>query len=164
MRKPCRTRLLATFVLVILFGSVGGAGGAEPRPIPTTAIMLTQQQIAEQHLQFSFGDRPAGVCGYVPNVVAPQITGVASAGATLFMNGGSWQPSCGGGLSQADIRWWSGRQPLGNLRRHVERSRHERLRDRDGLGLQRRRRARRRLPLHPTMRPSSRSRRRTSCR
>jgi hypothetical protein len=36
---------------------------------------------------------------------SPWISGTAAVGETLTMNGGSWQPSCGGGLSAADIHW-----------------------------------------------------------
>src|SRR5262249_20693302 len=35
----------------------------------------------------------------------PSITGDTSVGSTLSMNGGSWLPSCGGGLRAADVVW-----------------------------------------------------------
>ncbi len=201
MRQTRRGFARAALGVVILLPFASAASSADRKPIPTTAIALTQEQIAEQHLEFSFGGVPAGPCGYVPNVVPPQISGSTSVGgvlttwpgqwnpcspplvavdvywpsdgshgtshivtaadqlngqvcsestvwdaagdvggpltacvgipqpppppscvinelqrpwisggtsvgATLAMNGGSWQPSCGGGLSQADIRWW----------------------------------------------------------
>jgi hypothetical protein len=36
----------------------------------------------------------------------PWISGATAVGSTLHMNGGSWQPSCGGGLTAVDIFWW----------------------------------------------------------
>src|SRR5262249_3459602 len=35
----------------------------------------------------------------------PSLTGATSVGSMLAVNGGSWQPSCGGGLRAADIAW-----------------------------------------------------------
>jgi hypothetical protein len=48
---------------------------------------------------------PTGGSCSIAELGRPYLDGLTQVGANLHMNGGSWQPSCGGGLSQVDIVW-----------------------------------------------------------
>src|SRR5262245_56878653 len=99
-----RTVLAAAVAVVVACATADAASAGDRRPIPPTATMLTQEQIAQQHLEFSFGDRPFGECGYVPNVVPPQISGGTSVGDTVTTWPGQWSP-CSPPLVDADVYW-----------------------------------------------------------
>jgi hypothetical protein len=83
VRKQSRILPLGTIAVALALALAASAGGADRKPVPPTATLLTQEQIAEQHLEFSFGTVPDGPCGYVPNVVPPQISGSTDVGGTL---------------------------------------------------------------------------------
>src|SRR4051812_30144706 len=104
MGHTCRGSALAALALTLLLGFAGTASSADRMPIPTSATALTEQQIAEQHLEFSFGDQPPGPCGYVPNVVPPQISGTTSVGGVLTTWPGQWNP-CSPPLVAVDVYW-----------------------------------------------------------
>jgi hypothetical protein len=90
--------------LVVACGLADAASGGDRQPVPPTATFVTQEQIAQQHLEFSFGERPFGQCGYVPNVVPPQISGDTSVGETVTTWPGQWNP-CSPPLVAVDVYW-----------------------------------------------------------
>ena len=58
MPRNCRTALSAVLALVVACGLADAASAGDRRPIPPTATVLTPEQIAREHLEFSFGERP----------------------------------------------------------------------------------------------------------
>jgi Bacterial Ig domain len=104
VRKTCKLVSAAAGVLALALALVGAAGGADRKPIPPTAAFLTQEQITAQHLEFSFGAPAAGPCGYVPNVVPPQVSGSTDVGGTLTTWPGQWNP-CSPPLVAVDVYW-----------------------------------------------------------
>jgi hypothetical protein len=110
--NPCSPPLVAVDVYWPSDGSHGTSH------IVTAADQLVGRVCSESTVWDSSGDvgGPLTACADIPQppprscvideLQRPWVSGSTSAGATLSMNGGSWQPSCGGGLSQADIRWW----------------------------------------------------------